>query len=96
MEELIKIRKEIDAVDKEIVRMLIKRFKLVRRISKVKAKYRLPLVDVKRERQILSRVRSLAEEYELNPSLIEEIFKTIIRLCKEHEKSVINASKDYI
>ncbi len=96
MEELAKIRKEIDVVDKEIVKMLVKRFRLVERISKVKAEHGIPLVDAERERQVLSKVRSLAEKHEVNPSLVEEIFKAIIESCKKHEKFMMNASKDYI
>jgi len=91
LDELTKIREEIDVVDKEIVETLAKRFKLVEKISRIKSKYGLPLEDAKRERVVLDRVKVLAESLGVNPSLAEEIFKTIIKACKKHEKLLMGS-----
>ncbi len=71
------LRKEMDAVDGEIVRLLNERAKLARKIGTVKAQAGLPIVDSEREEAILRRVCSSNGDY-LESDALERIYKRII------------------
>ena len=55
-EELAGLRRELDAVDAEIVAALNRRFAITARVRALKARANLPRVDAAREREILERV----------------------------------------
>lgn len=80
------LRKEIDAVDREIVSLLARRFKITHKVGMYKAKYRLLPMDKKREEEVLAHKRSLAEKYKLNPVLIEKIFKLIMAETRKNHR----------
>ena len=49
-------RKEIDTIDIEIVSLLSRRANVVKNVGVIKAKAGLPIVDVEREDEVLSRI----------------------------------------
>jgi len=79
MEDLKKLRKKIDQIDKEIVRHLSRRFKITEKVGKLKFKKNLPLRDLKRERELLKKRKDWAKKYRLSPFLIDKIFHLIIK-----------------
>lgn len=95
MDELTELRNKIDDVDEKIVGLLAERFRLVGEISKVKVKLKIPVVDVEREKQILVRVKKLAQNYKVNANLVEEIFKKIISCCTRFEKTIRENEEKY-
>lgn len=60
MKDLIKLRNEIDAIDKEILHLFQKRMGLVKGIAEYKAQNNLPVLQGGREEEILSRVIKLS------------------------------------
>lgn len=54
--DLSSLRKEIDVVDDELSRLLLKRRKIVKKIGKIKKEKNLPLLDKERENDVLRRV----------------------------------------
>ena len=58
-EELKKLRKEIDRIDKEILRLLNERAELVIKVGQKKREKNIPLVDPVREKEIMTRLLSL-------------------------------------
>lgn len=80
------LRKAIDKVDSEILRLIKRRAELVARIGGVKQSLGLPLVDSSREEEILSRVKAAAEQYNLNTDLMLLAFKAVIGLCRESQR----------
>lgn len=52
-DELARLRAEMDALNRELLQLLQRRARLVRRIGEHKQRQGLPLVDVRRERAML-------------------------------------------
>ena len=50
------LRKEIDRIDSEMVRLYAKRMETARKIGQYKREHRLPVTDTQRERELLNRV----------------------------------------
>ncbi|MEM3833422.1 MAG: chorismate mutase [Thermoprotei archaeon] len=72
---ILKIRKQIDTIDDEIIRLLNKRMQLCKEIGELKKRMNMPIEDCKREIEVLQK----AGIYKL-------VFKEIINLCKGFEK----------
>ncbi len=66
------LRSLIDYVDKDILDLLRTRLVICEEIGRVKADEGLPIKDVSREELVLERAGKFAE-----------VFKVIIRLCRE-------------
>lgn len=78
------LRERVDGVDRELVRILNERARLVQEIVAVKAEAGKPLFDPKREEEILRRV---AEENEgpIYDSSMREIFELILHRIRDLE-----------
>lgn len=70
-------RNEIDAIDREILRLLQKRAAIVAKIGAVKAARNLPVVDEAREAEILNRVSASADAV-LSTESAQCVFRCII------------------
>ena len=73
------LRKQIDKVDKEIMKLLEERIRICRRIAKCKLKLGLPLEDPQREKLVLKRA-----------GVFRNVFREIIKLCKEAQEEIIH------
>lgn len=70
---LLVLRKKIDRIDKSIAVLLEQRFELVRQIKGEKVRNNLPIVDKKREEEVLN-----------NMSIpIRTVYKTILSVSKK-------------
>ena len=76
--EIEDIRKKIDETDKEIVQLIAKRQSYAPIIAATKKKKGIPILQSKREADILSSRKSLAEASGLDPDLILKIFNLIL------------------
>lgn len=86
-DELEVLRREIDAVDERFVELLAERFRITRRVGRIKAERGLPAQDSIREAQIDAKVRRLAAEYELDASLVSDVLRAVIdRVVAEHRE----------
>lgn len=83
MNELEKLRKEIDAVDQTLVSLLEKRFKLVRQVGLYKHQHQLPILDKTREKHVLEAKKKLVDE-KMWPHY-ERIFQLLMDISKELE-----------
>lgn len=84
------LRKEIDTVDRELVAILARRFRITHKVGIYKAQHHMPSLDKKREQEILEHKKLIALKHSLNPLLIEKIFKLIMsetRKNHRHEKN---------
>jgi len=89
--DLKKLRGEIDKIDEKITKLISKRFKITRRIGIYKKNYNLSLKDSKREKEIFNKTAFLTEKLNINPSLIRNIFKLIIREVKKEHRKIKNS-----
>jgi len=77
-EELVALRKEVDRIDDELVRLIAKRADTTAEIGLVKKKDKLKVRDVEREKQVLDRVGDLSGSLGLDPDQTRELFRQII------------------
>ena len=82
------LRREIDQIDQELIKLLAKRFKVTQKIGIYKKEYNLPPQDKKREKQLFKERKQWAEKEGLNIKLIEKIFKLIIEKVRQDHKKL--------
>lgn len=81
MEELHKLRKEIDSIDNSILQLLLKRAEVADNIFSYKEINQLPITDMNREEEIISSLKSNYKG-QLSGILIESILNSIFRFEK--------------
>lgn len=82
MNQINKLREEIDKVDCEIVKQLNKRIELVLEIKECKKKSNLPIEDYAREEEIVSNL----EFGELDEKFVRDIYEVIFRFSKSRQR----------
>lgn len=81
---LASLRALIDAVDEELLGLLVERGRLVDQVAALKRSEDLPIHMPEREQAILDRVRVRAEEAGLSADIVEEIFRAV--LAESHRR----------
>ena len=74
MEEIQKIRKQIDDIDLQISNLLKKRRENVEKLREIQEEAKMGVIDEKREKEILDKFETKFEK---------EIFKKIIEECRK-------------
>jgi chorismate mutase/prephenate dehydrogenase len=72
------LRREVDRIDEEIVRLMAKRAETTLEIGLTKKKDSLKVRDVEREKRILDHVADLAQPLGLDPTKTRELFRQMI------------------
>jgi len=80
--ELREVRDLIDEVDREILGLLNRRTQLAQRAAKAKAALGAPVLDPARETTLLQDRRAWAKELGLDENLVEEVFRTLLRVSR--------------
>lgn len=57
------IREKITEIDNKIIKLLEQRFELCKRVGEIKRANRLPILDEKREQEILTGIEDAADNY---------------------------------
>lgn len=94
LERLRSIRGSIDNIDAALVHILAERFKQTRIVGELKAAYDLPPADPERERQQIARLRSLAQDANLDPEFAEKFLNFIIAEVIRHHEHLAGRSDD--
>ena len=76
--ELLAAREQIDAIDRELLELLGKRFELTHQVGLLKASKALDAVDATRESEKLAELSALCEKHKLNPALVTELVSKIM------------------
>lgn len=80
-------RKSIDNIDAALIHMLAERFKITQKVGEYKATAHLPPADPGREERQIARLRSLAQDAELDPEFSEKFLRFIIdEVIHHHER----------
>lgn len=82
------IRDEINEVDKEIVKLLEKRFNLALHVGQYKIANNLPIFDEKREKAVIAKCKEMLISDKYNDYL-EKIYIEIMNNCKDIQKKEI-------
>ncbi len=84
------IRREIDALDRELIALLGRRFGYIQRMSEIKQDPGEARID-SRVNDVLEKVTVLAEDNGLNPDLIAVMWTTLMDWNIEWERQAITA-----
>lgn len=83
------LRKELDLLDNELIKLVSKRFKFIEQAAIIKddiSKIR----DNERIESIIVRLRNLAEINDISPDIVEKLWRYIIELSIELETEIFN------
>ncbi|GAB4185303.1 MAG: hypothetical protein Tsb0015_02150 [Simkaniaceae bacterium] len=83
MKDIEQLRKEIDEVNGELVRIIKKRIAIVLDIATWKKRNDMPVYDGKREELEFTRLKELAKNLGLDPEEVVEIVRRIILYSKK-------------
>ena len=90
--DLSEARREIDRIDAELVKLLVRRLDAVVAVAAAKRTSGKPVNDPKREREILSRIGAeVPPEYE---SAARLIFSTLFAVSKRRQREIFGASEE--
>ena len=84
--ELRQTREHIDAVDREIVRLLAQRAGLSQRAARAKAMIGAPVLDAGREAEVVAARRAWAGELKLDEDAITEVFRAIMTMSRRAQR----------
>ena len=82
MDGLDPLRREIDDIDRELVRLFESRMVKVKEIGNVKRKQGLPILDASREEEVLKRAKTYLKDKDLAEDL-EQFFSKLMEISKE-------------
>jgi len=88
--QLEQLRKRIDKIDEEILKLLNERAKLAQQVGHIKKQNNLPIYVPSREQKIFERLENLNKNYgEVFPTkYIRPVFREIISACRSTEESM--------
>jgi len=94
MEDLVKIlldelRSRIDSIDHQLVHLLEERMQVVARISEIKAKNHLAVLDAGREKIVLEKIKNAIKDDEYETYLLE-VFQGIMAASRAYQQQKIS------
>jgi len=81
---LARLRSSIDNIDAALVYMLAERFKATKQVGHLKAEHGMPPSEPAREEHQDARLRSLAEQADLDPAFAEKWFNFVVAEVIRH------------
>lgn len=88
MQNLQKLRIQIDKIDEKLMKDLAARFAVTEKVGVLKKKLNLPIHDAKREAEVVASKIQMGEKFKINPVLVEKIFKLIMEYAKKRHKEI--------
>ena len=81
-------RKSIDNIDAALIHMLAERFRITQAVGEYKARVAMPPADPAREERQIKRLRSLAEDADLDPEFSEKFIRFVIEeVIRHHQRA---------
>jgi len=71
-------RKELDGLDRQILKLLGKRFGIIRKVAKIKTKYDLPSFLHERVEEVRNSRVALGKKYGIDPQFVHALYSSII------------------
>ncbi|XOB41457.1 MAG: chorismate mutase [Candidatus Nealsonbacteria bacterium] len=81
-----KNRKKLDEITRDITKLIAKRNRIVLKIGKIKKQFGLPVTDLKRDKEVIKKAKTIAKKTGVNIDAIEKIIKILIKHAKEIQK----------
>ena len=79
------LRKQVDRIDAQIVRLLHRRARLALQIGRVKRQRRRPVYDARREALVLRHVTTM-DHGPLSARAVQRIFHAVLRECRHRQR----------
>ena len=89
--ELEKIRRDIDKIDSELIRLFIERMDCARLVGEYKLKNNIPVFNMQRESEILDKVERSGGEYGYASRLL---FSSIMELSRALQHDIVGSGKE--
>ncbi len=86
-------RKKIDSLDDQILKLLGKRFAIIKKVAKIKVKHGLPSFLHDRVVEVRERCAAQAKKYGIDPTFIRILYSTIIYQSCAMEEGIKEQSK---
>ncbi len=77
--EIIPLRANIDHIDSQILSLLAQRQDQVEQVVRLKKKHHMPVYHPAREEDLISELRTQAENAGLDPNFLEDLYRVILR-----------------
>lgn len=82
LDDLARCRRDIEAIDRELIGLLAKRVALSKEIGALKKVAGLPTLDPAREAEVIRRAAAVAREVGINDEKVRDIFWHVIGLSR--------------
>ncbi len=83
--ELNKLRRKLDILDKDLLKIIKKRSEIVKKVLSLKV-YKKEIVDKKRITNILKKIRNQSINKNIDPKITQRIWKNMIWSYIDYEK----------
>ncbi len=93
MSEVGRLRKEIEGIDRELIRLLARRFEQVRRLGPCKEREGVSIEDPARERELDRLHGQLARQLGLSEELVARIFQAVLAESKRQQAEAAAAER---
>jgi chorismate mutase len=81
MDEIKQLRKKVDVIDEQLLKLLSQRVQVCRSIGSIKKNCGLPVYDADREKELYHSIKVKAEQLCIDPSQVEAIYREIVNMC---------------
>lgn len=92
MEELMKLREEINKIDENLIELFTLRMDVIKNVAVYKAKNSMEVLDKSREIQMIEKHMQNIENKELTPYAIE-FLEHILEISKKYQREIIKKNK---
>ena len=87
------VRVAIDALDRELVALLVRRLGYVGRAAEIKHMHDMPAFIPARVEEVIANVRSLAESSNADPEFVEALWRTLIGMSITYEQKLMDQNR---
>jgi chorismate mutase len=93
MPDLSKLRKEIDTIDDELTKLISKRFKVTKKVGKLKSQTKESVHQEDRWNQILTGSSLKADKLNIDKQMLIDIWDIIHKYSKSQQQEITNEVK---
>ena len=80
------LRTEIEEIDRSLVELMAQRTYVAETIARVKDERDLPTTDEAQEQVVMERASENADRFDLDPEVIQDVFRLLIELNKRNQR----------
>ena len=82
-------REHLDAIDKEMILLLAKRFDVVKQIAYFKKEHNIPILQINRWENVRKQILAYAKEMQLDTDFVETLFNLLHKTSIDYQEKII-------